>query len=216
MGRLEMTTPDDVQRMFRMVKGVMAGMQPPSAADGGSSPLPDALAALLGENWWKDFPVENVESLITRFASGGLPFVSDRLVREMQAVVDRVKAERIAAETGEEVEDTWQRVTDQVTEERARRGPFKPDDDLRWAEGYAKGYAAGYRARIDTVTSTGVVLKVGDKVQKVGGDYRYPGQIVAIFRKGSSEGPYRVVVESTASETRGMLHIFNPAQLRKL
>lgn len=215
-----MTTPDDVQRMFRMVKGVMAGMQPSSAgpeADGGSSPLPDALAALLGKDWWKDFPIENVEDLIEKFKSAGsLPFVGDRLVREMQAVVDRVKAERIAAETGEEVEDTWQRVTDQVKDERVRRGPFKPDDDLRWAEGYAKGYAAGYRARIDTVTSTGVVLKVGDKVQKVGGDYRYPGQIVAIFRKGGSEGPYRVVVESTGTDTRGMLHIFNPAQLRKL
>lgn len=51
---------------------------------------------------------------------------------------------------------------------------------------------------------------VGDAVEKVGGDYSYCGNVVAVFAKLS--GAVRVVVE----DARGLLFIFNPAQLRRL
>jgi hypothetical protein len=49
----------------------------------------------------------------------------------------------------------------------------------------------------------------GDKVSKVGGDYRFDGTVVSAFTKLS--GARRVVVE----DDRGCLHIFNETQLEK-
>lgn len=50
----------------------------------------------------------------------------------------------------------------------------------------------------------------GDAVEKVGGDYQFVGNVVAVFEKLS--GLTRVVVENA----HGLLFIFNPSQLRRL
>lgn len=52
-------------------------------------------------------------------------------------------------------------------------------------------------------------LKVGDKVSKKGGDYRFDGVVVASFVKLS--GVRRYVVE----DDRGVLHIYGPQNLEK-
>jgi len=54
-----------------------------------------------------------------------------------------------------------------------------------------------------------VAFAAGDKVRKVGGDYRFPGTVVAVFQKLS--GAIRYVVE----DDRGVLHIFSERNLTK-
>lgn len=51
-------------------------------------------------------------------------------------------------------------------------------------------------------------FKVGDKVEKVGGDYTFVGYIVAVFPKLS--GAIRLVVE----DDRGVLHVYSQKILR--
>lgn len=53
------------------------------------------------------------------------------------------------------------------------------------------------------------IIKVGDKVSKKGGDYRFDGTVVAVFTKLS--GVERYVVE----DDRGVLHIYGPSNLVK-
>ncbi len=53
-------------------------------------------------------------------------------------------------------------------------------------------------------------LKIGDKVEKVSGDYAFTGFIVAKFTKRSGE--IRFVVENPD----GILHIFSERNLMKL
>ena len=50
--------------------------------------------------------------------------------------------------------------------------------------------------------------KVGDKVEKVGGDYTFVGHVVATFPKLS--GVIRLVVE----DDRGVLHVYGEKILR--
>ncbi len=54
-------------------------------------------------------------------------------------------------------------------------------------------------------------FRIGDKVSKVGGDYRFDGVVVSVFNKLS--GHIRYVVE----DDRGVLHIysFRNLQLRE-
>lgn len=52
----------------------------------------------------------------------------------------------------------------------------------------------------------------GDRVHKVRG-YKWPGVIVADFT--TLAGERRLVVECTAEEVRGALHIYAPEQLEK-
>jgi hypothetical protein len=51
-------------------------------------------------------------------------------------------------------------------------------------------------------------FRVGDRVLKDSGDYRYEGEVVAVFTKRS--GAVRLVVENDD----GMLFIFNESQLK--
>jgi hypothetical protein len=51
---------------------------------------------------------------------------------------------------------------------------------------------------------------VGDRVEKGGGDYVFRGEVRAVFTKRS--GQVRIVVENDD----GILHIFNPGQLRRI
>lgn len=51
-------------------------------------------------------------------------------------------------------------------------------------------------------------FKVGDKVEKVGGDYTFVGVVVSIFQKLS--GAVRLVVE----DDRGVLHVYSEKNLR--
>lgn len=51
-------------------------------------------------------------------------------------------------------------------------------------------------------------MEVGDKVEKVGGDYKFVGVIVAKFPKLS--GAIRFVVE----DDRGVLHIYSEKNLK--
>lgn len=53
-------------------------------------------------------------------------------------------------------------------------------------------------------------MKVGDVVRKKDG-YLYPGVIVAVFQ--TTAGKTRYVVECTAQDCAGMLHIFREEQL---
>lgn len=50
-------------------------------------------------------------------------------------------------------------------------------------------------------------FKVGDKVSKVGGDYRFDGTVRSVFTKES--GVIRLVVE----DDRGILHIYSEKNL---
>lgn len=54
-------------------------------------------------------------------------------------------------------------------------------------------------------------MKIGDRVEKVTGDYTFKGTVVAVFNK-LNDGPLRVVVENE----QGILHIFNPNQLNQV
>lgn len=54
---------------------------------------------------------------------------------------------------------------------------------------------------------------VGERVQKRKG-YRWPGQVVAVFRNRA--GDTRIVVECTVPEVEGALHIYNPEQLERM
>lgn len=51
------------------------------------------------------------------------------------------------------------------------------------------------------------MIRVGDPVQKVGGDYQFQGWVVAVFLKRG--GAERYVVE----DKHGLLFIFNARQL---
>ena len=51
-------------------------------------------------------------------------------------------------------------------------------------------------------------FKVGDKVEKVGGDYTFVGVVVSVFQKLS--GSVRLVVE----DDRGVLHVYSEKNLR--
>ena len=51
-------------------------------------------------------------------------------------------------------------------------------------------------------------FKVGDKVEKVGGDYIFVGVVVSVFQKLS--GAVRLVVE----DDRGVLHVYSEKNLR--
>lgn len=68
--------------------------------------------------------------------------------------------------------------------------------------------AEGREAAVKIAKEGACEVKTGDEVEKVGGDYRYRGVVVAVFEKRS--GAVRVVVENDG----GMLFIFSPAQLR--
>lgn len=51
-------------------------------------------------------------------------------------------------------------------------------------------------------------FKVGNKVEKVGGDYTFVGVVVSVFQKLS--GAVRLVVE----DDRGVLHVYSEKNLR--
>ena len=51
-------------------------------------------------------------------------------------------------------------------------------------------------------------MNVGDRVEKVGGDYIFNGIIVSVFNKLS--GQVRIVVE----DDRGIIHIFSEKNVR--
>jgi hypothetical protein len=52
---------------------------------------------------------------------------------------------------------------------------------------------------------------IGENVRKKEG-YLWPGSVVSVFLTLKME--WRIVVECTAPEVRGALHIFNPDQLK--
>ena len=52
------------------------------------------------------------------------------------------------------------------------------------------------------------VFKVGDQVEKVGGDYTFVGTVVSVFTKLS--GAVRLVVE----DDRGVLHVYSEKNLK--
>ena len=52
------------------------------------------------------------------------------------------------------------------------------------------------------------MYKIGDKVEKTGGDYTFVGIVVSVFQKLS--GQIRLVVE----DDRGILHIYSEKNLK--
>jgi hypothetical protein len=55
-----------------------------------------------------------------------------------------------------------------------------------------------------------LMFQTGDRVRKIGGDYRFEGVVVSVFAKLS--GVRRCVVE----DDRGVLFIFNETQLERI
>lgn len=53
-------------------------------------------------------------------------------------------------------------------------------------------------------------MTIGDRVEKIGGDYTFIGHIVSVFTKRS--GAVRYVVE----DDRGVLHIYSEKNLKPL
>lgn len=53
-------------------------------------------------------------------------------------------------------------------------------------------------------------MNVGDRVEKIGGDYTFKGIVVSVFQK--TLGGTRVVVENE----QGLLHIFSEKQLETI
>lgn len=66
----------------------------------------------------------------------------------------------------------------------------------------------GDKLDVSAIRDEGSFMIVGDPVEKVGGDYRFEGHIVARFRKRSGE--LRYVVE----DERGILMIYSARNLR--
>lgn len=54
------------------------------------------------------------------------------------------------------------------------------------------------------------MITIGDKVEKVGGDYTFVGTVVAVFAKLS--GAIRLVVE----DDRGVLHVYSEKNVKPL
>jgi hypothetical protein len=125
-------------------------------------------------------------------------------------VIERVRSEH---GLGAQVDDVWASVSDRMKGTGGSAAPETAADAKidAWQAGYQKGFRAGH---VPAEETGGIGL--GDRVEKTGGDYRYPGVVVAVFRKVGNSDAIRVVVESTVEETRGMLHVFAPEQLRKL
>jgi hypothetical protein len=57
------------------------------------------------------------------------------------------------------------------------------------------------------------MLKVNDKVEKIGGSFQHFGTVVAIFT--TTLGQERIVLEFD-KPVAGMLHIYRPDQVRKV
>ncbi len=58
-------------------------------------------------------------------------------------------------------------------------------------------------------------FKVGDKVEKIGGDYTFIGYVLCVYYKRDGKS-IRVDVEmdNNGGSGDGMIHIFSPKQLR--
>ena len=52
-----------------------------------------------------------------------------------------------------------------------------------------------------------LIFKIGDKVQKIGGDYFFKGTVIASFHKLNGKARYCV------ENSDGLIHIFNGKQL---
>lgn len=96
-------------------------------------------------------------------------------------------------------------------------GPDTVIFDPRWhAPKIYRAALTAYRAALAATATVGMDiprLPLGTAVEKVGG-YPFPGIVVAAFHTLS--GQERFVVEATGEGYRGMLHIFNGGQLRKI
>jgi len=66
------------------------------------------------------------------------------------------------------------------------------------------------RAQAPAAKQPGQAFAEGDRVRKVKG-YKFPGVVVAAFT--TLEGNWRYVVQCTAEDTAGILHIYNAGQL---
>jgi hypothetical protein len=64
--------------------------------------------------------------------------------------------------------------------------------------------------RAEPAKQPGQDFAQGDRVRKVKG-YKFPGVVVAAFT--TLEGNWRYVVQCTAEDTAGILHIYNAGQL---
>ena len=64
--------------------------------------------------------------------------------------------------------------------------------------------------RREALTAPGQAFAEGDRVRKVKG-YKFPGVVVAAFT--TLEGNWRYVVQCTAEDSAGILHIYNGEQL---
>lgn len=165
--------PEDLIRLVRQLIAPTAG---------GSGSATALLASLLGKDWWRTFPIENIEPALEQLERGsqrGTP-----LARHTRALVDYVKAERIAAkgvdEPLDEDKDVWATTTD-------RPGAAKP--------------RAGGAAEI----------REGMHVRRGPQEFTFNWVVVSVFQ--TTSGETRVVCESQSDEAPGFLYVFKPEHL---
>jgi len=207
-------TPGDARWIYTTVKALLEDAVTPEPADGASSSMFDVMSGLLGKDWYQAFPVGQVEQVASALEAAGGP-IGAPIAAQLRALADRIEAERIAAKDANDPLDaeperkageTWSAATDQPRTQE-------------WRRGFAEGLTKGLTTQVAAADKDGASLELGDSVMKIGGDYNYPGEVVAIFTKAHRpEGAppvVRVVVQSTSPGTTGMLHIFSPGQLRK-
>lgn len=216
-----MPTPDEIFQMAKRIIDAQLSSGRPQP-DGTPSLLFRTLDTVLGKEWWRTFPVDEIEKAVQSLEDSPTSSLFPGVIKELRAVIDMVRAERIAATSVNDPlddQDVWSKASDRVKAGWATGGPpVKNEADMPiYTEGYRAGYVAGFRrqAGFTAADAKGYPLSEGDQVMKVSGDYIFPGRIVTIFKKVDDE-TVRVVVESTSEDTRGMLHVFNPSQLQKM
>jgi hypothetical protein len=118
----------------------------------------------------------------------------------MQGVQKSEEAPRAMKRTCEVVERVGQAIFDKVC------------PGIRMKDADREVYKEAARAAIAAMSPADAV-QIGDKVERIAG-HRWPGEVV--MAGYTLAGAYRVVVESTAPEVAGALHICSPDQLRKV
>ena len=68
------------------------------------------------------------------------------------------------------------------------------------------------KVRPDNMQPDIAPFNLGDRVEKISG-YKWPGIVLASF--STTTGMHRLVVECTAPDVAGALHIYAPEQLRR-
>lgn len=133
---------------------------------------------------------------------------TNKMRAALEAIAPMIRAQ--ALEEAAQIADLW------ATDHPRQFGDGDPAAAIRaikeeqsMTEQSALRYAGAARAGVRPVTAP--KFKVGDPVYKVTGDYRFPGEVRAVFT--TRGGEVRYVVECVVPEVAGMLHIYSEKNL---